>query len=60
MIAFCMLGWFQGWAVGALQTELHNLINFQVNSDINVKVVEGGMCSPMGSGMYLLEVSVGV
>lgn len=31
---------------------------FQVNSDLNVKVVEGGMCSPMGNGMYLLEVSV--
>lgn len=41
-----------------LQTELYTSIKFQVNSDISVKIVEGSMCSPMGSGMYLLEISV--
>lgn len=35
---------------------LLNLIPFQVISDINVNVAEGGMCSPMGCAMYLLEV----
>lgn len=50
--------WVSGVSCCCSSNWTPQFIDFQVTSKINVKVVEGGVCSAMGSGMYLLEVSV--